>query len=69
LQTRNFQRDPDTPIKVERYQAEALVYQYVPIHALLGIVCHTQVIQLDLAKQAVELGLDLNILAKPRWYF
>lgn len=31
LQNRDFKRDPDDPEKVERYQAEALVYRHLPI--------------------------------------
>jgi hypothetical protein len=37
LQNRDFKRDPDDPAKFERYQAEALVHQHVPIAAILGI--------------------------------
>lgn len=40
LQARDFRRDPNDPGKMERYQAEALVYQRVPVTSLLGIVCH-----------------------------
>ncbi|WP_425514486.1 DarT ssDNA thymidine ADP-ribosyltransferase family protein [Collimonas antrihumi] len=36
LQRRDFKRDADDPRKMERYQAEALVYQYLPIQGELG---------------------------------
>ena len=39
LQRRDFQRDPDDPVKVERYQAEALVHHHLPIAALSGVIC------------------------------
>lgn len=39
LQECDFRGDPEDPGKIERYQAEALVHQYVPISALKGIVC------------------------------
>jgi len=42
LQNRDFQRDANDPEKLERYQAEALVYQHPPVQSLLGIVCYTE---------------------------
>jgi hypothetical protein len=69
LQQRNFQRDPDDPEKIERYQAEALIHRYVPIQALLGAICYTPQVQLELQQQAVELGGELDIHCRPSWYF
>ncbi len=39
LQNRDFRRDPDDPAKIERYQAEALVHQYLPVEAIIGVAC------------------------------
>jgi len=69
LQQRNFQRDPDDPEKVERYQAEALIHRHVPIQALLGAVCHTQQVKRELQEQASGLGVQLDIHCLPGWYF
>lgn len=69
LQQRNFQRDPNDPEKVERYQAEALIHGQVPIQALLGVVCYTQAIQRELQEQAERLGVQLDIRCIPQWYF
>lgn len=69
LQQRNFQRDPDDPEKVERYQAEALIHRHVPIQALLGAVCHARQVQGELQQQAAALGAQLNIQCIPGWYF
>lgn len=69
LQQRNFQRDPDDPEKVERYQAEALVHGQVPIQALFGAVCYTPQAQLELQQQAARLGVQLDIHCIPGWYF
>jgi hypothetical protein len=69
LQQRNFQRDPDDPEKVERYQAEALIYKQMPIHALLGVVCYTQQVQRELQEQIGRLGIQLDIRCLPAWYF
>lgn len=69
LQQRDFQRDPDDPEKVERYQAEALVYKHMPIKALLGAVCYRQDVSEELQKQAHSLGVKLDIRCRPTWYF
>lgn len=69
LQQRNFQRDPDDPEKVERYQAEALIHGHMPIQALLGAVCYTPQVQLELQQQAAGLGAQLDIHCMPGWYF
>lgn len=69
LQQRNFQRDPDDPEKIERYQAEALIHKHVPIQALLGAICYTPQVQLELQQLAAELGGALDIHCRPSWYF
>ena len=41
LQNRDFKHDPvNDPGKKERYQAEALIRDYLPIDALIGIGCY-----------------------------
>ncbi|SFC49615.1 protein of unknown function [Kushneria avicenniae] len=69
LQQRNFQRDPDDPEKIERYQAEALIHEHVPIEALLGAICYTPEVKLELQQQTDELSVALDIYCKPSWYF
>ncbi len=69
LQQRNFQRDPNDPEKVERYQAEALIHGQVPIQALLGVVCYTQQVKAELEEQAAKQGVQLDIYCRPQWYF
>ena len=69
LQNRDFKTDDADPGKGSRYQAEALVHQYVPLNALLGIVCYN-----DEVKQRVEAmmqthGQNLSVKTKPTWYF
>ena len=44
LQRRDFRNDPEDPSKKERYQAEALVHKYLPIDALLGLVCYNDAV-------------------------
>lgn len=69
LQARDFKRDPDDPAKFERYQAEALVHQHMPVNALLGVVCYTPALQQSIEQQVAARGLKLSVYAKPGWYF
>jgi hypothetical protein len=69
LQQRDFQRDPEDPGKVERYQAEALVYQHLPVAALLGVACYTEKTRQSVERSARERGIDLTILKRRGWYF
>ncbi|NBA94054.1 DUF4433 domain-containing protein [Pseudomonas sp. R5(2019)] len=69
LQRRDFKRDPDDPRKMERYQAEALVYGHVPTAGLLGIVCYTEALKRRVEKEVQQRQLNLPVHARPGWYF
>lgn len=69
LQLRDFKRDPERPDKTERYQAEALAYQHVPVAALLGIGCYTSTIKDDLEGTCSAQGVKVKIVHRPEWYF
>jgi len=69
LQRRDFKRDADDPEKVERYQAEALVHQSVPVEALLGAICYNETMKSKLDQMVVERALTLSVHARPGWYF
>ncbi len=69
LQSRNFQRNPNDPEQIERYQAEALVYQHVPVTGLLGVVCYTDTVKNGIDAQCHGLGIQLDVRALPQWYF
>jgi len=69
LQQRDFKRDAEDPAKFERYQAEALIYQYCPIEGLLGLVCYTPELQTEIEQQIQTNGLKLKVHARPLWYF
>lgn len=69
LQRRDFQRDPDDPIKVERYQAEALVHDHLPVAGLFGVICHSEEMKCTIQHQLAVRGLQLDVRALPRWYF
>jgi hypothetical protein len=68
-QARDFKRDSEDPGKVERYQAEALVHQALPVEALLGVVCYTINIKRNLDHMVAERGLNLDVREIPGWYF
>lgn len=68
LQARDFRRDPDDPGKVERYQAEALIYQYLPLPAVLGIICYRDEERRKIEEECGKLKVTKQVLYKPGWY-
>lgn len=69
LRRRDFQRDPDDPGKLGRYQAEALVHRNVPVTALLGIGCYDSATKRILAADASNEGITLGVEVVTNWYF
>jgi hypothetical protein len=69
LQNRDFKRDPEDPEKVERYQAEALAFQHVPVDALLGIACYSDSAKTKAERYAAAAGATVRVLSQPSWYF
>jgi hypothetical protein len=69
LQHRDFKRDPDDPKKMERYQAEALIFQHLPIQGILGIVCYTEELKQSIESQVQARTLALPVYARTEWYF
>jgi hypothetical protein len=69
LQKRDFRRNPENTEPFERYQAEALVYQHLPVHALLGIVCFTEYWESQIEQALRERNLDLPVHTRREWYF
>lgn len=68
LQRRDFKHDDNDPGKVERYQAEALIHQHVPINVLHGLVCYDSRIKNDIEVLAAQRRVTLKVVAKPNWY-
>lgn len=69
IQARDFKRDPNDPAKIERYQAEALIYQHCPVNALQGMICYTETTQQLLNGWLEKLNLNMPVHVRPRWYF
>ena len=70
LQARNFKRNPDDPVQIERYQAEALVHQHLPVTALIGIMCYTDQLKFNIEQDLHLRGLNnLAVHRMQGWYF
>lgn len=69
IQRRDFKREPDDPRKMERYQAEALIHNHLPITGLLGIMCYTDAMKKRIEQDVAARGLVLPVYARPGWYF
>lgn len=69
LQSRDFKRDPDDPRKMERYQAEALIYKHLPTQGVLGIVCYTEELKKRIEQEIQMRVLNLSVYARTGWYF
>lgn len=69
LQRRDFKRDPNDPAKIERYQAEALIYRHCPVSALLGMVCYTDKVQSEIQRNLAQRQLALPVHVRQEWYF
>ena len=65
----DFARDDRYPDKMERYQAEALAHRHVPVRALLGIGCASDVVKSSIEGQMRAAGLALEAFVRPGWYF
>jgi len=62
-------RDNNNIGKTDRYQAEALVWKHLPVEGILGICCYTEGVRDGIKERVDDLGLQVNILKKPEWYF
>ena len=69
LQERDFRRDINDLQKMDRYQAEALVFRRLPIEALLGVTCYNSSAGSQLEAEINKRKLKLRVLVQPTWYF
>lgn len=69
LAAHDFKRDPDDPEKIDRYQAEALIHQHVPVSALRGLACFGPAQESRLNGMLAAAGVSLKVLAKHDWFF
>lgn len=69
LNRRDFEKDPEDPGKLSRYQAEALAHRLVPVDALSGIACYDDNGRQRIEAQLRARGLSISVLALPDWFF
>lgn len=69
LKTRDFRRDPDDPGRFDRYQAEALVHDALPLNGLLGLACYTEATKQEVDRLVAEAKAALTVAVRPDWYF
>jgi hypothetical protein len=69
IASKDFKRDPERPEKVERYQAEALIYQHLPISALLGVMCYDPKSEKRVLGFQDAAGVSLKTVVKRESYF
>jgi len=69
LRQRDFQKNPDDPGKLGRYQAEALAHRHVPVDALSGIVCYDVASAGRIDAEARARRISIAVKCLPEWYF
>ena len=69
IAARDFKRDPEDPGKLERYMAEALIHEHVPISTLLGIACYDDQSAGTVTEMMKEAGVSLTTKVKRDWFF
>jgi hypothetical protein len=69
LRRHDFARDDAYPDKMERYQAEALAYRYVPSSALLGVACASGDVALRMEELVKRVRAQMRVVVRPEWYF
>ena len=69
LKRSDFARDPNDPEKVDRYQAEALVYRHLSIDMLEEVICCTDVRTAHVRAVADEAGVQVSVVTRREYFF
>ena len=69
LQNRDFKRNVEDLGKMERYMAEALIHETMPISGLLGVACYNDAVLGSLNDMIKSAGVKLNAARRSGWYF
>lgn len=64
-----FKRDPEHPDRFERFQAETLVHQHLPVAALKGLVCYNEDVKIMVDTELEHRKLNLPVKVYPGWFF
>jgi len=65
----DFRRDNEDIGKTDRYQAELLVYQHVPLTSVLGVIAYDGVAKAKIDAMLQGSPLEGSAHIKPTWYF
>jgi hypothetical protein len=55
--------------KTDRYMAEALVRDSLPVEGLLGLVCYNKDVESRLNALTAARNLAVKTIVRPDWYF
>lgn len=69
LRRKDFRRDLDDPEKTDRYQAEVLIHEFLPVERLLGIVCYGESEETALQELMQEANRGIKVTAQRNLYF
>jgi ssDNA thymidine ADP-ribosyltransferase, DarT len=69
LQRSDFAYDANDLGKMERYQAEALVHEHLPMSAVTGILCYDRGREAYLRNAVQQANHTIQVFAKPRYFF
>lgn len=69
LQARDFKGDPNDPGKQERYEAETLARDHVPVGALAGIACYNDIAAQEISAIVKEAGAATKVVTRAGWFF
>ena len=67
-QRRDFQRDADNPQKVERYQAEALVYRHLAVERIAAIACSDEPERVRIGELVRNRGKQIEVVCRRQWF-
>ena len=67
-QRQDFRRDPDNLEKVERYQAEALIYRHLPVEQITAIVCTSEPERGRIGAVVRNSGQQIDVVCRNHWF-
>ena len=69
LRRSDFGYDPNDIGKMDRYQAEALVHDRLPMDAVAAIICATATQESHVRSLVTASGLTTTVVTKPEYFF
>jgi hypothetical protein len=66
LQARNFKKDDME--KFDKYQAEALVHDMLPLASVMGIACYNDNVSTEVKQQCDAAGKNVQIVTRSNWF-